>query len=104
MTGSLLVEGLVNRLKAAEYQPLSTPFKVASVDFEFTAALRGTAGRGLDLVLIVDTATGDHGDRDAANAPRPSTASHRMKSVGSPWIRSSSNSEYLFHSASRIWA
>ncbi len=39
---------------------------MASVDFEFTAALRGTAGRGLDLVLIIDTATGDHGDRDAA--------------------------------------
>ncbi|MGO9234113.1 MAG: hypothetical protein ACLP7Q_11880 [Isosphaeraceae bacterium] len=66
MTGSLLVSGVVKRLEAAGYQPLSTPFKVASVDFEFTAALRGTAGRGLDLVLIIDTATGDHGDRDAA--------------------------------------
>lgn len=66
MTGSLLVHGLVKRLEAAGYEALSTPFKVASVDFEFTAALRGTAGRGLDLVLVVDTATGEHGDRDAA--------------------------------------
>jgi hypothetical protein len=65
MTGSLLVSGLVKRLESAGYQALSTPFKVASVDFEFTAALRGTAGRGLDLVLIVDTATGEYGDRDA---------------------------------------
>ncbi|MCA1529944.1 hypothetical protein [Bradyrhizobium yuanmingense] len=66
MTGSLLVRGLVKRLEAAGYQSLGTPFRVASVDFEFTAALLGTAGRGLDLILIVDTATGDHGDRDAA--------------------------------------
>jgi hypothetical protein len=65
VTASLLVEGLVKRLEAAGYTRLSTPFKVASVDFEFTAALRGRDGRGLDLVLIVDTATGDHGDRVA---------------------------------------
>ena len=65
MTASLLVEGLVKRLEVAGYTRLSTPFKVASVDFEFTAALRGRDGRGLDLVLIVDRATGDHGDRDA---------------------------------------
>ena len=65
MIGSLLIVGLVKRLEAAGYQALSTPFKVASVDFEFTAALLGTAGRGLDLVLIVDTATGEYGDRDA---------------------------------------
>ena len=65
MTGSLLVSGLVKRLEASGYQAISTPFKVSSVDFEFTAALRGTEGRGLDLVLIVDTATGEHGDRDA---------------------------------------
>jgi hypothetical protein len=66
VTVSLLVHGLVKRLKSAGYTRLSTPFKVASVDFEFTGALRGRDGRALDLVLIIDTATGDHGDRDGA--------------------------------------
>ena len=63
---ALLVGGLVKRLELAGYARLATPFRVASVDFEFTAALRGSDGRGLDLILIVDTATGEHGDRDAA--------------------------------------
>ena len=63
---ALLVGGLVKRLEAAGYARLATPFRVASVEFEFTAALRGSDGRGLDLILIVDTATGEHGDRDAA--------------------------------------
>lgn len=62
---ALLVGGLVKRLESAGYARLATPFRVASVDFEFTAALRGSDGRGLDLILIVDTATGEHGDRDA---------------------------------------
>lgn len=66
MTGSLLVEGLIKRLESAGYARLPTPFKVASVDFDFTAAMRGRDGRALDLVLIVDTATGDFGDRDGA--------------------------------------
>lgn len=63
---ALLVGGLLKRLELAGYARLATPFRVASVDFEFTAALRGSDGRGLDLILIVDTATGEHGDRDAA--------------------------------------
>lgn len=65
MNDTLLVNGLVKRLEVAGYTRLTTPFKVATVDFDFTAALRGSDGRGLDLILIVDTATGDHGDRDA---------------------------------------
>jgi hypothetical protein len=65
-----LVAGLVKRLESAGYVRLATPFRVASVDFEFTAALRGSEGRGLDLVLIIDTATGEHGDRDAAQVRR----------------------------------
>ena len=67
MSDALLVRGLVLRLKAAGYKVLETPFRVASVDFDFTAALLGTEGRALDLVLIVDTATGEFGDRDAAS-------------------------------------
>lgn len=63
---ALLVRGLVMRLQVAGYKALETPFRVASVDFEFTAAMLGSGGRALDLILIVDTATGDFGDRDAA--------------------------------------
>jgi hypothetical protein len=63
---ALLVGGLIKRLESAGYSRLVTPFRVASVDFEFTAALRGSDGRGLDLILIFDTATGEYGDRDAA--------------------------------------
>ena len=66
MSTTLLVGGLVKRLEAAGYAQIVTPFRVASVNFEFTAALRGSEGRGLDLILIVDTATGEYGDRDAA--------------------------------------
>ncbi len=62
---ALLVRGLVKRLQAAGYKALETPFRVASVDFDFTAAMLGVGGRALDLILIVDTATGDFGDRDA---------------------------------------
>jgi hypothetical protein len=65
VTTSLLVAGLIRRLEAVGYIQLTTPFKVASVEFEFTAVLRGREGRALDLVLVVDTATGDYGDRDA---------------------------------------
>lgn len=67
MSDALLVRGLVLRLQAAGYKALETPFRVASVDFDFTAALLGTGGRALDLVLIVDTATGEFGDRDATS-------------------------------------
>jgi hypothetical protein len=87
MTGNLLVSGLVKRLEAAGYQALSTPFKVASVDFEFTAALRGTDGRGLDLILVVDTATGEHGDRDAAKVrQRVEALSRALDITGSRYV------------------
>jgi hypothetical protein len=87
MTGSLLVTGLLKRLESAGYRALSTPFQVASVDFEFTAALRGTAGRGLDLVLIVDTATGEYGDRDAAKVrQRVEALSRALDITGSRYL------------------
>ncbi|MGY3149532.1 hypothetical protein ACVWYQ_006531 [Bradyrhizobium sp. USDA 3397] len=87
MTGSLLVRGLVKRLEAAGYQSLETPFRVASVDFEFTAALLGTAGRGLDLILVVDTATGDHGDRDATKVrQRVEALSRALDITGSRYV------------------
>jgi hypothetical protein len=87
MIGSLLVSGVVKRLEAAGYQALSTPFKIASVDFEFTAALRGTAGRGLDLVLIIDTAIGEYGDRDAAKVrQRVEALSRALDITGSRYV------------------
>lgn len=65
MTIGHLAVGVVRRLEKSGYRPVKTPFRVASVDFEFTAALIGSGGRALDLVLIVDTAAGEFGDRDA---------------------------------------
>lgn len=66
MSDSSLVNVILSRLRQAGYRDVATPFRVATVDFEFTAALRGSDGRALDLVLIVDTTTGEFGDRDSA--------------------------------------
>ena len=87
MSGALLVKGIVKRLVAAGYEPLPTPFRVASIDFEFTAALRGSEGRGLDSVLVVDTATGEHGDRDAARVrQRVEALSRALDITGSRYL------------------
>jgi len=64
MSGSPLVQAIQERLRGGGYSDLSTPFKVAGVEFAFTGAMRGRDGRALDLVLLVDTTTGDFGDRD----------------------------------------
>lgn len=60
-----LVRAIVKRLLDAGYAVVPTPFKVATIEFAFTAALTGAETRSLDLVLIVDTTTGDFGDRDS---------------------------------------
>lgn len=62
MSLSPLVQVLVARLQAAGYERLVTPFRVASVEFQFTAAFRGVGARALDLVIIIDAVTGEHGD------------------------------------------
>lgn len=59
-----LVQAIQARLREARYVDLSTPFRVAGVEFAFTGAMRGIEGRALDLILLVDTTTGDFGDRD----------------------------------------
>ncbi|WP_333836453.1 hypothetical protein [Novosphingobium sp.] len=59
-----LVQAIQARLRKARYVDLSTPFRVAGVEFAFTGAMRGIEGRALDLILLVDTTTGDFGDRD----------------------------------------
>ncbi len=64
MTGSPLVKAIQKRLRLGGYDDLSTPLKVAGVEFRFTGAMRGRGGRALDLVILVDTTTGDFGDRD----------------------------------------
>lgn len=66
MSVAPLVQAIQKRLHVAGYQDLSTPLKVAGVAFPFTGAMRGRDGRALDLVLLVDTTTGDFGDRDGA--------------------------------------
>jgi hypothetical protein len=64
VSDSPLVNLLLRRLREAGYRDVATPFRVATVDFEFTAALLGSDGRAHDLVLVVDTTTGEFGDRD----------------------------------------
>ena len=65
MSESPLISVIIRRLSAAGYSPIGTPFSVATVKFDFTSALRGRDGRSLDLVLLIDTTTGEFGDRDA---------------------------------------
>lgn len=64
MTGSPLVSAIQERLRRGGYDNISTPFKIAGVEFRFTGAMRGRGGRALDLIILVDTTTGDFGDRD----------------------------------------
>lgn len=66
MSTAPLIHAIQDRLHGAGYHDLSTPLRVAGVEFAFTGALRGREGRALDLVLLVDTTTGDFGDRDGA--------------------------------------
>jgi len=61
-----LIRAIHDRLRLGGYVDLPTPFSVAGVNFEFTAAMRGQNGRSLDIVLLIDTTTGDFGDRESA--------------------------------------
>lgn len=65
MTAAPLIGVVQQRLREAGYRDLATPFRMAGVEFQFTAAMRGRGGRALDLILIFDTTTGEFGDRDA---------------------------------------
>ena len=87
MSDSPLVNAILNRLREAGYHELTAPFLVATVEFEFTAALRGTEGRGLDLVLVVDTTTGEFGDRDSAQVrQRVEALSRALDVTGSRYV------------------
>jgi hypothetical protein len=66
MNESPLIRAIRDRLRSGGYQDLPTPLHVAGVSFEFTGAMRGQAGRAHDLVLLIDTTTGDFGDRNSS--------------------------------------
>ena len=87
MTGSPLVHAIQERLRDAGYSDLPTPFKVAGVEFAFTAAMRGRDGRALDLVLLIDTTTGDYGDRDGGRVrQRVEALSRALDVTGSRYV------------------
>ena len=65
MSQAPLIRAIQERLREGGYEDVRTPFRVAGVDFEFTAAMRGQGGRALDLILLIDTTAGDFGDRNA---------------------------------------
>jgi hypothetical protein len=66
---------------------LPTTFKIASVEFSFTGAMRGRDGRALDLVLLVDTTTGDFGDRDGGRVrQRVEALSRALDVTGSRYV------------------
>jgi hypothetical protein len=66
VTTSALANAVIARLEAEGYLRVHTPFQVATVRFDFTAVLRGQKGRAFDLVLIVDTSGGEHGDKSGS--------------------------------------
>ncbi len=62
MSDQPLVESVANRLANAGYERITLPITIASIEFGFSAVLRGTKGRGLDLVLVVDASTESQSD------------------------------------------
>lgn len=87
MSASPIVSAVQERLRHANYSDLATPFRIANVDFSFTAAMRGSEGRALDLVLIFDTTTGDFGDKDAARVrQRVEALSRALDVTGSRYV------------------
>jgi hypothetical protein len=87
VTVSPLIAAVQQRLRAAEYDDLSTPFRIAGVEFQFTGVMRGRHGRALDLVLLVDTTAGDFGDSDAARVRhRVQAMSRALDVTGSRYV------------------
>ena len=87
MSASPVLLAIQARLRMAGYSDLSTPFNLAGVDFAFTGAMRGRDGRALDLVLLVDTTTGDFGDRDGARVrQRIEALSRALDVTGSRYV------------------
>jgi hypothetical protein len=87
MNTSPLVNVISQRLREAGYMNIETPFKVATVNFEFTKAMRGVGGRSLDLILLIDTSIESFGDRDAARVrQRLQALSRALDVTGSRFV------------------
>lgn len=87
MSGSPLVQAIQGRLRGAGYRDLPATFKVAGVEFVFTGAMRGRDGRALDLVLLIDTTTGNFGDREGARVrQRVEALSRALDVTGSRYV------------------
>lgn len=87
MSVSPLIGAIRNRLRESGYSDLPTPLQVAGIEFEFTGAMRGSEGRGLDLVLLVDTTTGDFGDRNGGRVrQRIEALSRALDVTGSRYV------------------
>ena len=87
MSVAPIIHAIQERLHGADYTDLTIPFKVAGVEFAFTAAMRGHDGRALDLVLVVDTTTGRYGDREGASVKqRVEALSRALDVTGSRYV------------------
>lgn len=83
MNNSPLIVAIQDRLRVAHYFDLPTPLRAAGVDFDFTGAMLGRGGRALDLVLLIDTTTGNFGDRDSTRVRQRIEALSRALDVTS---------------------
>lgn len=87
MSTAPLVHAIQERLREAMYRDIATPFRMAGVEFDFTAAMRGNEGRALDLILIFDTTTGDFGDREGVRVrQRVEALSRALDVTGSRYV------------------
>jgi hypothetical protein len=83
VSNSPIIIAIQNRLRESGYRHISLPIKVAGVEFGFTGAMCGSDGRSLDLVILVDTTTGDFGDRNGARVRQRIEAFSRALDVTS---------------------
>jgi len=87
MKTSPVLNAVQNRLLGNGYTILPTPFKVAGVEFKFSSVMRGSGGRALDLILLIDTTTGDFGERDGGSvAQRIEGLSRALDVTGSRYV------------------
>lgn len=87
MSTSPIITTIRQRLRDAQYDDLPTPFRIAGVEFQFTGAMRGRHGRALDVVLLVDTTSGDFGDSDGGRVRhRVQAMSRALDVTGSRYV------------------
>ena len=87
MNGSPVIRAIEERLREVGYINLAMPIKIAGVNFSFTSAMRGRNGRSLDLILLIDTTTGDYGDRNGDRVQqRVQALSRALDITGSRYV------------------